>query len=135
SRSNYSYFTTGTLRTASGKDINVGQLTLAGAHAPLTADAGHAVAHYDNTASAVADVVVGEDKFGIWVAGALRPDIKPEQVRTLRASAPSGDWRRINRAPGLVSVCQVNVPGFPIARARVASGAVTALVAAGARSL
>jgi len=135
SRSNYSYFMTGTLRTASGKDVNVGQLTLAGGHAPLNADAGHAVAHYDNTASAVADVVVGEDKFGIWVAGALRPDIKPEQVRTLRASAPSGDWRPINGALELVAVCQVNVPGFPIARARVASGAVTALVAAGARSL
>ena len=135
SRSNYSYFTTGTLRTASGKDVNVGQLTLAGGHAPLNADAGHAVAHYDNTASAVADVVVGEDKFGIWVAGALRPDIKPEQVRSLRASAPSGDWRPINGSLELVAVCQVNVPGFPIARARVASGAVTALVAAGARSL
>jgi starvation-inducible DNA-binding protein len=32
-------------------------------------------------------------------------------------------------------VCQVNVPGFPIARARVASGQVLALVAAGAYSL
>jgi hypothetical protein len=35
----------------------------------------------------------------------------------------------------LVAVCQVNVPGFPVARARVASGAVMALVAAGASTL
>ena len=35
----------------------------------------------------------------------------------------------------LVAVCQVNVPGFPIARARVASGYVTALVAAGASAI
>jgi hypothetical protein len=34
-----------------------------------------------------------------------------------------------------VAVCQVNVPGFPIARARVASGYVTALVAAGASAI
>ncbi len=58
-----------------------------------------------------------------------------EQVRALRASAPSGDWRPINGALELVAVCQVNVPGFPIARARVASGQVYALVAAGARVL
>jgi len=135
SRSNYAYFKTGLLRTAGGKDVSVGQLTLAGGHAPLSADASRAVAHYDNTASAVADVNVGEDRHGIWVAGSLRPDIKPEQVRVLRASAPSGDWRPINGNLELVAVCQVNVPGFPVARARVASGAITAMVAAGARPL
>lgn len=135
SRSNYAYFKTGVLRTAGGKDIPVGQLTLAGGHAPLAADAGTAVAHYDETASAVADVNIGEDRYGIWVAGALRPEIKPDQVRTLRASAPSGDWRPINGHLELVAICQVNVPGFPVARARVASGAITALVAAGARPL
>jgi hypothetical protein len=54
------------------------------------------------------------------------------QIRALRASAPSGDWRPINGSLELVAVCQVNVPGFPIARALVASGKVMALVAAGA---
>jgi hypothetical protein len=135
SRTNYAYFKTGLVRTAGGKDVSVGQLTLAGGHAPLSADASRAVAHYDNTASAVADVNVGEDRHGIWVAGALRPDIRPEQIRVLRASAPSGDWRPINGNLELVAVCQVNVPGFPVARARVASGAITAMVAAGARPL
>lgn len=135
SRSNYSYFHTGVVRTAEGNDIPVGQLTLAGGHAGLEASAEEAVRHYDDTASAVADVHAGEDAFGIWVAGSLRSSVSPEQIRALRASAPSGDWRPINGRLELVAVCQVNVPGFPLARARVASGQVMALVAAGASVL
>lgn len=135
SRSRYSYFHTGIVRTAEGTDVPVGQLTLAGGHAGLEASAEEAVRHYDDTASAVADVHAGEDAFGIWVAGSLRPGVTPEQVRALRASAPSGDWRPIKGQLELVAVCQVNVPGFPIARARVASGQVMALVAAGASAL
>jgi hypothetical protein len=135
SRSNYKYFRTGVVRTDDGSDVAVGQLTLAGGHADMHASAAAAVKHYDDTASAMADVAAGEDAFGIWVAGALRPDATPEQVRALRASAPSGDWRPIGGRLELVAVCQVNVPGFPVARACMASGAVTALVAAGARPL
>lgn len=132
SASNYAYFHTGVLRTSGGKDVTVGQLTLAGGHADMTADAAAAVKHYDDTGSAIADVHAGEDAYGIWVAGALRPGTTPEQVRALRASAPSGDWRLINGKLELVAVCQVNVPGFPVTRAQiVASGGVSALVAAG----
>ena len=135
SASKYAYFRTGELRTDEG-DIQVGQLTLAGGHASLQASAEEAVKHYDDTASAVADVVAGEDQFGIWVAGALRPDVTPSQIRAFRASSPSGDWRPINGRLELVAVCQVNVPGFPIARAITASGgAPGALVAAGAAYL
>ena len=135
SRSNYAYFHTGVCRTEEGEDVPVGQLTLAGGHAPLEATAAAAVKHYDDTASGAADVHAGEDAYGIWVAGALRPGTTPEQVRVLRASAPSGDWRPIGGRLEMVAVCQVNVPGFPVARARVASGYVTALVAAGAQAL
>jgi hypothetical protein len=135
SRSKYAYFHTGVVRTAEGSDVPVGQLTLAGGHASLEASAQQAVRHYDDTASAIADVHAGEDAHGIWVAGSLRPGATPEQVRALRASSPSGDWRPIKGQLELVAVCQVNVPGFPIARARVASGQVMALVAAGASTL
>jgi hypothetical protein len=135
SRSKYSYFHTGVVRTAEGKDVPVGQLTLAGGHAGLEASADEAVRHYDDTASAFADVHAGEDAYGIWVSGALRSGTTPEQIRAARASAPSGDWRPIKGHLELVAVCQVNVPGFPIARARVASGQVMALVAAGANVL
>lgn len=135
SASGYAYYCLKQAVSASGKTYNVGNLTLSGGHADIRASAEQAVAHYDNTNSAVADVTAGEDKHGIWVAGSLRPDVTPEQLRVLRASAPSGDWRPINGHLELVAVCQVNVPGFPVARARVASGAITALVAAGAREL
>lgn len=135
SASKYAYFRTGELRTTEG-DVQVGQLTLVGGHASLSASANEAIKHYDDTASAMADVVAGEDEFGIWVAGALRPDVTPSQVRAFRASAPSGDWRPINGRLELVAVCAVNVPGFPIARAITASGGVPgALVAAGASYL
>jgi hypothetical protein len=132
SRSKYAYFHTGLVRTNSGKDVPVGQLTLAGGHASLHASAAGAAKHYDDTASAIADVHAGEDRHGIWVAGSLRPDATEAQIRSLRASAPSGDWRPVGGSLELVAVCQVNVPGFPIARALVASGSVMALVAAGA---
>lgn len=132
SRSKYSYFHTGVIRCENGTDVPVGQLTLAGGHAPLNADAYSAAKHYDDTASAVADIHVGEDEYGIWCAGTLRPNLDEMQIRALRASAPSGDWRPINGSLELVAICQVNVPGFPTARAMIASGKVMALVAAGA---
>lgn len=135
SKSKYAYFHTGVVRTDAGKDMPVGQLTLAGGHASLNADAQAAAKHYDDTASAIADVHAGEDDYGIWVAGSLRPDATEAQIRALRASAPSGDWRPINGQLELVAVCQVNVPGFPIARAMVAGGQVMALVAAGAHDM
>lgn len=135
SRSGYAYFLTGSLKTESGKEVNVGQLTLAGGHAGLHADAATAVKHYDDTKSGIADVTVGEDAYGIWAAGSLRPSVTPEQLRVFRASAISGDWRPIGGALELVAACSVNVPGFPIARARVAGGAIVALVAAGAAPL
>ena len=77
SRSNYAYFHTGVCRTAEGKDVPVGQLTLAGGHAALDLSASEAVKHYDDTASAVADVHAGEDAYGIWVAGGGAPRHHP----------------------------------------------------------
>ena len=135
SLSNYKYFRSGVVRTDDGTDVTVGNLTLVGGHAPMSASAQQAVKHYDDTASAVADVVAGEDRFGIWVAGALRPTVTPEQVRAMRASGISGDWRPINGKLELVAACFVNVPGFPTTRAMVASGQITALVAAGVQEL
>lgn len=135
SRSKYAFFQTGQVETDDGQLVDVGQLTLAGGHADLRADVPSAVAHYDETGSAVADIAVGEDKHGIWMAGALRPDVDDLKLRVLRASAVSGDWRPLNGSLELVAACSVNVPGFPIPRARVASGAVVALVAAGVEPL
>jgi hypothetical protein len=134
SSSGYKYFNRRPVRTAEGVDVSTGQLTLTGGHAPLNANAEKAMAHYDNTESAVADVVAGEDEFGIWVAGAMRPDITDFQVRAFRASEPSGDWRQIEGNLELCAICAVNVPGFPVntrPRTLIASGQQMALVAAG----
>lgn len=135
SASGYAYFNKGVLRTDDGTDVTVGQLTLVGGHADLHFSANEAARHYDDTASAFADVHAGEDEYGIWVAGALRPGVTAAQVRQIRASTPSGDWRPIRGKLELIAVCQVNVPGFPIARAMVASGHTMALTAAGASDL
>lgn len=137
SRSGYAFFNKGVVQTAEGHDVHVGQLTLAGGHASIHADASRAVEHYDNTKSAAADIHLGEDKHGIWAAGAVRPDVDELRMRALRASVPSGDWRPINGRLELIAVCQVNSGGFPIARALVASGTqeVLALVAAGAQHM
>lgn len=131
--SNYAFFNKGVLRTAEGVDVRVGQFTLVGGHAPIHLSASDAVRHYDDTHSAYADVHVGEDSYGIWFAGALRPGVTPEQVRSIRASALSGDWRAINRRLELIATCSVNVPGFQMQRSMVASGMQNeyALVAAG----
>lgn len=135
SASGYAYFNKGVIRTDDGSDVTVGQLTLVGGHADMHFNAREAVKHYDDTASAFADVHAGEDEYGIWVSGALRPGVTAEQIRMIRASTPSGDWRPVRGKLELIAVCQVNVPGFPIARAMVASGHTQALVAAGASSL
>lgn len=137
SRTNYRYFNRKPVRTQEGEDVRTGQLTLTGGHALLSLDADQATRHYDDTRSAVADVVVGEDEFGIWCAGAMRPDVSPEQIRAFRAAEPSGDWRWRDGNHELFACCMVNHGGFPVMpRALVASGengeeTVLALVAAG----
>lgn len=134
SPSGYSYYMTGAVLTSDGNMLPVGRLTLGTGHADLSMNAAAAAEHYDDTGVCVADVAAGEDEHGIWLAGALRPGVTDEQIRALRASPPSGDWRPINGALEMVGVLCVNVPGFPIPRprARVAAGVPTAIVAAGA---
>lgn len=127
------YFTTGELVTREGSRVPVGKLTFGTNHAPGTLGARPAAEHYEHTGYVAADVAAGIDKFGIWVAGATRPDLNAGQLRALRAAAPSGDWRRIGGKLRLVGALMVNVPGFPVPRTRsfVHDGVQTALVASG----
>lgn len=133
SRTGYAHFTTGAVECADGTQVAVGPITLGTGHAPLSLSARPAAEHYDNTGAVVADVAAGEDAYGIWVAGALRPELAPTRVRELRASALSGDWRAVGGSLELVALLAVNTPGFPIPRvtARFASEHQMALVAAG----
>ena len=131
SKSDYAYFKRGQhVITADGSKVRVGTLTVDAGHANLSSDPGSAMAHYDNIATAAADVNAGEDEYGIWIAGAIRPTATPEQIAALRASSISGDWRGLGGSLELVAALAVPVPGFP--HAVVAGGAEEALVASGA---
>jgi hypothetical protein len=130
SKVDYAHFKRGQhIITAEGDQVRVGVLTADTGHADIRSGAASAMAHYDNTALAVADVNIGEDEHGIWVAGAIRPDAAPEQIRKLRAASISGDWRQLGGTLELVAALAVNQPGFPLAV--VAGGHHEALVAAG----
>ena len=133
SPSNYAYFRTGALRTAEGTSVAVGHLTMGTGHAGPRDSANAAAEHYDNTGTVFADVSAGEDAYGIWVAGSLRPGITAEQVRVARSAPISGDWRTIRGSLELVGALAVNVPGFPVPRPQglLASGEVKSLQASG----
>lgn len=132
----YGHFRTGYVVCDDGSEVTTGPITMGGGHADLSLSYAGAIEHYDDVCAAVADVACGEDDFGVWFHGALRPDVTPEQVRALRASALSGDWRPVGSSLELVAALAVNAPGFPVPRARVASAGgrprLMALVSAGA---
>lgn len=131
----HAYFRLGEVITASGASVPVGHVTMGIGHAPTTAgfSAAAAIEHYDNTAAVVADVVSGEDAFGIWLSGRVRPGVTEEQRAQLRSATLSGDWRSFGGKLRLVALLAVNVPGFPIPRLATATsgGRQFALVAAG----
>ena len=131
SESNYAYFLTGETVTADGTRVAVGNITLGGGHAGPSLRPKAALAHYDSTSSVVADVTAGEDAHGIWLAGAVRPGLSDETLAALRASAPSGDWRRIGGSMELIAALAVNVQGFPVPRVGVHDAVQVGLVAAG----
>jgi len=133
SPSNYAYFRTGALKTAEGTSVAVGHLTMGTGHAGPRDSANAAAEHYDNTGTVFADVAAGEDAYGIWVAGSLRPGITAEQIRVARSAPISGDWRTIRGSLELVGALAVNVPGFPVPRPQglLASGEVRSLQASG----
>lgn len=109
----FPYFHVGRVETADGTLASVGPVTLRGGHANPQLDASTAQKHYDDTDNAIMDVAVGSNSKGIWFSGALRPDATEEEVRRLRASGVSGDWRRIDGQLRLIGFCSVNTPGFP----------------------
>jgi hypothetical protein len=136
----YRTFTSqGSTFTEEGEEIPTGVLSFGGGH---DNDMNHgvvpALAHYDSTSTAYADVTVGEDDFGVWFAGAMRPHLTRQQIEEFGRHPISGDWRA---NPGdanvrLVAALAVNTPGFPIrGRAHITASGGRALIAAGAAPL
>lgn len=89
-------------------------------HADRKAGVDVASDHYANTGAAVADVAVYEDRFGLVIAGAVRPSATPEQIRIFRGSDVSPDWRKLRTKSNktgkweLVGLLSVNTSGFVV---------------------
>lgn len=114
--------------------VLTGPLVVGCDHADLSLFEPEARDHYATAGLAWADVVVSEGEFGPWFCGALRPDVTPEQLRVLRSSSVSGDWRPHPAGLELILGLTVNGPGFPIrgrASERALAAAGLALIASG----
>jgi hypothetical protein len=127
SPSGYAYFNLEPgIETAEGDFIPCGKLMFSrdgAGHAPLDEriSVDEVRRHYDDATYVGAFVRAGEDKFGTWLAGALRSDLNDLEIQHLRTHPPSGDWRPIKGQNDLLAAFAVPVPGFPIRRALVAS--------------
>jgi hypothetical protein len=119
---NYAYFRTGELKTAEGELIPVGKIMFCrdgGKHvdADPRMSAREAAEHYDDTTKLGAYVSAGEDEWGIWLAGAVKPGLSDEELQHLRANLPSGDWRPVGMSSELIAAFSVPVGGFAVPRA------------------
>ena len=114
----YKKFMNKSVECSNGEIVPTGPIVIAANHAKPFETADVAQDHYAHTGCAVADVAVFEDEFGLVVAGALRPTVDGVQVRVLRGSDISPDWRKVrttrNRAGKweMVGLLAVNTSGF-----------------------
>lgn len=111
---------------AGGKRIVAGPVTMECGHASVhpSVSAQASRDHYDNSCSVVATVRIGENRDGVWVAGALLPGVDAKQIAKMMACQLSGDWRPHPDKPGKREMCGallVPVPGFPKANKSTAS--------------
>lgn len=113
SKTGYSHFHVGAIKTDDGTVVPIGKITLKAPHADISVNAAAARQHYDNTASVGAFVRAQDGKLGIWLSGCVRSDASEELVRDLLANPVSGDWR----GGEMVAVHAVPDPGFPVLRA------------------
>ena len=105
-----------TIVAGGGRRIT-GVITMDCGHCPPQASSDPAVRmqHYDNSCSVVADVNIGENGDGVWVAGALKHYVTADQVSAMTSCALSGDWAPHPDKPGtmeFVAALLVPVPGF-----------------------
>jgi hypothetical protein len=122
SRANYGFFLNKQCETIEGNMVATGPIFMDTVHPSLKLKASDASAFYAHTGCAVADVAVYDTPKGMYIAGAVRPSATPEQIRALRGSDISPDWRVINGHLECVALLAVNTSGF-ITPALVASGA------------
>lgn len=138
SRTDYSLFHVGAIKTKEGEEVAVGRIVVGeGGHASISYGAVDTNKFYDRTSMVGAFVRAVDGKYGIWLSGAVRSDCPAERVRDMLANPPSGDWRRHNGWLELIAALSVPVPGFPVPRYEYALAAsadaveVDALIATG----
>ena len=98
--------------TAEGTMVATGVLLMDTVHPNLLWNASDTEAFYAHTGCCVADVHVYPDEHGLQLAGAVRPDARPEHIRALRGSDVSPDWRPDGRGHMMVALLAVGVSGF-----------------------
>jgi 2'-5' RNA ligase len=134
-RVDYGRWMGGEAIVAGGGRVVAGPITMECGHLPPQAASASdmRMQHYDNACSVVAKARVGENRRGVWIAGALEPGVTADQVSRMLACRLSGDWAPHPERPGwreFVAALLVPVPGFPMARSapsvRVAEGALVA---------
>jgi len=140
SLSSYAFFNVGEIETAEGELVPCGKLmfSMEGAqHASTSPLLSYldVQRYYDDATKVGAFVRAGSDRFGTWLAGALRPGLNDIEIQHLRTHPPSGDWRPIRGGDSdLIAAFSVPIPGYPIPRpeALVASagGQITAIISA-----
>jgi hypothetical protein len=122
SNTNYAKFRCGSVLTAEGSMVRTGPIVMDTVHPDLRWKASDAQSFYADTGAAVCDVVPYEDKFGIAVVGAVRPDVTPTRLRAFRASDISPDWRTIDgHRYECCALLAVNNSGFKLPIALAAS--------------
>lgn len=115
----YEYAHQGETLTASGDLIRTAVIGGGAGHAPQSMK--DVAKFYENSGTQMMRVRYGEDSHGLWMAGALWPDVSEIDVARIRASAVSGDWRwhaawrhTSDGAYDFAGSCLVNIPGFPM---------------------
>lgn len=114
-------FHTGEVVCDDGSRRPTGTLVMGTDHPALDASLTSTIDHYSHTGCGWADVTLGVRDGRIWCAGAIRPNVEDDQLRVIRASTLSGDWRDVGGELKLVAVLTVCSGGFPIPRALAAS--------------
>lgn len=125
----FDFFNLGDYLAADGRRVPVGKVTVGTGHAGPDLTWRTAAVHYDNSGAAVAVAHAVPDRWGIRLPSVILASATPEQVEEVRRSPLSGDWRRVNGRLRLVAALGVNVPGYPVPRALVASGEVQSMFA------
>jgi hypothetical protein len=138
---NYEYFNNQELETAEGDLVPVGKIMFSRAgvgHAPTDPNMSwqEVQRYYDDATCVGAFVTAGADRFGTWIAGALRSDLTDLEVQHMRTHGPSGDWRPIHPTDmqgELIAALAVPIQGFQIPRKALvasANGQITAVITA-----